>query len=447
MEVSLHFVLNYFIIFLKNWWWVFLPFLFWKPFSFLYRWWRIDSFLSQQKPVLLEIKLPKDVVKPVRAMEQVMASINAAIYQPPDPWEKWVDGQVQLSISFEIASIGGETHFYVRTWVPYRESVEASLYAQYPELEIKEVDDYTKYVPQNIPNKDWDLFAADYHLVKPDYFPIKTYTEFETEHEVTEEKRVDPVAALLEGMAKVKPGEQFWFQFVAEPIGDADELKFMGFVTTPGSLGVWLKKGEELRDKLAHRPEASKPAKPMIQEAAQILITGKVTEEEVKEERDIIPPEMKLTPGEREVLMAMEKKMSKPFFKTTVRFVYLGKREVWFKPNFRLAFSYFNGYTTSNLNALFPYGSGKTLTKVAKSWFLPVNLIRKRRLYLRCRKIFRNYVRRLSPFFPKHGGTAMLNVEEMASLFHFPGQEAAPAPGVSRIESKRGGVPPQLPTE
>lgn len=447
MEANFYFLLNTFLQIVKNWWWVPLPFLLWKPLLFLYLWWRVESWFSKQKAVLLEIKLPKEVIKPTRAMEQVMASIQAAIYQPPDPWEKWVDGQIQMSISFEIASIGGETHFYVRTWVPYRESVEASLYAQYPELEITKVDDYTKYVPQNIPNKDWDLFAADYHLIKPDYFPIKTYTEFETEHEVLEEKRVDPLAALLEGMAKVKPGEQFWFQFVAEPIGNADELKFLGFVTTPGSLGVWIKKGQELRDKLAHRPEAASPPKPMIQEAVQILITGKPTMKEVKEEKDIIPPEMKLTPGEREVLMAMEKKMSKPIFRTTIRFIYLGKREVWFKPNFRLAFSYFNGYTTSNLNALFPYGSGKTLTKIAKSWFLPINLIRKRRLYLRCRKIFKNYTKRLPPFFPRGGGTSMLNIEEMASLFHFPGRKVAPAPGVPRIESKRGDVPPELPTE
>ena len=194
-----------------------------------------------------------------------------------------------------------------------------------------------------------------------------------------------------------------------------------------------------------------KPApapKPIIQEAAQILSTGKATEEKVKEEKEIIPPEMKLTPGEREILAAMEKKMSKPFFKTSIRFIYLGKREVWFKPNFRYAFSYFNGYSTNNLNALFPYGAGKTLTKVAKSWFLPVNLLRKRRLHLRCRKIFRNYVRRLSPFFPRSGGTFMLNTEEMASLFHFPGEGAAGAPGLSRIESKKGGgAPSELPVE
>jgi len=438
--------LYYFWQILKNWWWVITPFILWKPLLPLYLWWRRDEWIRKQRMIMLEIKLPKETLKPIRAMEQVMASIHAATYQPPDWWEKWIDGQIQLSTSFEIASIGGETHFFVRTGAAYRDAVESSIYSQYPDAEINEVDDYTKYVPQNIPNKDWDLFGADYRLIKPDYYPIKTYTEFETEMEKEEEKRVDPLAALLEAMAKVKPGEQFWFQFVTEPIGDADEIKFLGFVTTKGSLGIWLRKGQELKDRLARRPEKPKQ-KPMIQEAAKILITGKPTEAEKVEEKEVIPPEMKLTPGEREVIVAIEKKMSKPVFNTSIRFIYLGKREIWFKPNFRFAFAYFNGYSTSNLNALFPYGSGKTLTKIPKSWFLPLNPLRPRRHYLRCRRMFRNYIRRFPPFFPRTGGTFMLNTEELASLYHFPSEAAAPALGVTRVEAKKRGMSSTIPTE
>ena len=157
---------------------------------------------------------------------------------------------------------------------------------------------------------------------------------------------------------------------------------------------------------------------------------------------------MKLTPGEREVLSSIEHKMSKPIFNVTTRFIYMGNRDIWFKPNFRLAFSFFNQYTTTNLNAMFP--NGQTLTKIKKALlFPPINakFIMARRLYLRCRKLFRNYIRRLPPYFPRHGGTFMMSTEEVASLFHFPSAEAAPAPGVPRIEAKKGIVPPSLPTE
>jgi len=61
--------------------------------------------------------------------------------------------------------------------------------------------------------------------------------------------------------------------------------------------------------------------------------------------------------------------------------------------------------------------------------------------------LLRNYIKRFTPYFPRPGGTFMMTTEELASLYHFPGQGAAPAPGVPRIEAKRGGVPPELPVE
>jgi len=154
---------------------------------------------------------------------------------------------------------------------------------------------------------------------------------------------------------------------------------------------------------------------------------------------------MKLTPGEREIILGLEGKLSKPFFNTYIRFIYLGKRDIWFKPNFRLALSFFNSYMTLNLNGLIPLGA--TLTKIHKHWFLPINLLRTRRHYLRCRKIFRNYIKRLSTFWPRSGGTFVLNTEELASLFHFPGEAAAGAPGMARVEAKKGGEPSELPIE
>lgn len=430
---SFYFILTTLGQIFKNWWWVPLPFILWKPFLFLYHWWRVDSWLQKRKMILLEIKLPKEILKPIRAMETVMASIHGTTFHPPDWWEYWIDGQVQLSVHFEIASIDGEPHFFVRCEASYRDGVESSIYSQYPEAEIKEADDYTKRIPQNIPNKDWDLFASDYRLLKDDHYPIRTYTQFETEHEIKEEKRIDPVASLLEAMAKIKPGEQMWIQISASPSASDWTTNF----------DTWMEEGKELRDKLARRPEKAKQ-KPILQEAAEILITGK-TGEEKEEVREIIPPEMKLTPGEREIITALEGKLAKPIFNTNIRFIYLGKRDVWFKPNFRLAFSFFSSYMTLNFNGLIPLG--KTITKIHKSWFLPLNFLHSRRHYLRCRRIFRLYTTRFSPFWPKPGGTFVLNVEELASLFHFPGKAVAAAPGMLRVEAKKGGEPSELPIE
>lgn len=386
----------------------------------------------KQKQILLEIKMPRDIIKPIRAMESVMANIHQAAYQPPDWWEKWIEGQVQLSVSFEMVSTNGEPHFFIRIHRSYRDAVEAAVYSQYPEVEIQEAADYTKAVPQDVPNKDYDIFAADYRFLKSNPYPIKTYAQYETEREPVEEKRIDPLAGLLESMSKVKPGEHLWIQITATPLGEH-------------TLEPFLKEGHELKDKLARRKAPVKP-KPMIQEAADILIIGKMGD--APEEKEIIPPEMKLTPGEKEIISAVEEKISKPAFSCNSRFLYFGKRDTFFRTNFRLAFVYFSSFTTLNLNALQPWG--RTFTKIKKSWFLPLNLIRQRRLYLRGRKLFRNYVGRFTPMFPRARQDKeefVLNTAEMASLFHFPSRAVAPAPSVPRIEMKRREAPPGLPVE
>jgi len=420
---------------LKSWWWLPLPFILWWPFCFLWRWRKTDIFLKKTKFILLEIKIPKEVLKPIRAMETVMDGLWQILYDAPGSWwEKWIEGKIILSYSFEIASIGGEPHFFIRIPEKNRDSAESAIYSQYPEAEISIADDYTKYIPQDIPNKDWDLWGSDYKLLKENPYPIKTYLKFETEREPLEEKRIDPLASLLEAMAKIKPGEQLWIQIVASPVTD-EELP-------------WVKEGEKIRDELARRTEKVSVRKPMIMEAADILITGEPPGGLKKEERELIPPEMKLTPGEREIISGVEQKMTKRGYKTSIRFIYLGKRDVFFKPKLRLVLAFFSTFFTQNLNALVPWG--KTLTKIHKSWFLPLNLVLNRRLYLRKRSLFRKYKLRHPPLFPRKNrwpSSFVLNTEEMATVFHFPGRRVAPAPFVERIEAKKGEAPPGLPTE
>jgi len=426
---------------IRTWWWLPLPFILWRPFSFLWHWWRTDKFLKKTNFILLEIKIPKEVLKPMRAMEVVLDGLWQILFDAPgDFFEKHIDGKIILSYSFEIISINGEPHFFIRIPESNQDAVEAVIYSQYPEAEISVAEDYVKHIPQDIPNKDWDLWGADYKLMKPNPYPIKTYLKFETEREPLEEKRIDPLAVLLESMAKIKPGEQYWIQITAKPVrGDVG-----GWEGIP-----WLKEGEKIRDELARRTEKNPVQKPLLMEAADVLITGDPPGGVKEEKREIIPPEMKLTPGERDILSGVEQKMAKRGFETTIRFIYLGKKEIFFKAKLRFALSFFSAFATQNLNGLFPYGQ-PLITKVKKGWFLPLNLLRKRRLYLRKRSIFRKYVLRFPPFFPRKSrwpSSFILNTEELATVFHFPGQRVAPAPLIKRIEAKKGEAPPGLPSE
>jgi len=419
--------------FLRSWWWLILPFLLWDFFTQRWLWWRNEAWLGKKwHPILLELRIPFDNIKPIRAMEMVMANLHAALYHTPDMWEKWIDGQLQTSMSLEMVSIEGNIHFYVRLSESYRDAVEAAFYAQYPSIEITKVEDYTRKVPLNIPNKDWDLWAADYGTLRPSAYPIKTYKEFETEREATEEQKIDPVAVLLEAFSKIGPKEQLWIQIVIKPVA-ADT----------GS--TWIDDALKIRDKLAKRPEKVVSGdKPILLEATEVLISGVPGKKEEKKDKLILPPEMMMTPGEREVVAAIENKASKQGFESFARFIFLGKRGFFQKGNLRLPFIYFSSYVTNNLNALYPLG--KTLTKIHYSWFLPLNRIRDRRKYLRQRKLLRNYINRLGPFFPRGGDTFILNIEEIASLFHFPSWRVAPVPGVARVKT-RTKAPPILPKE
>lgn len=376
---------------------------------------------------MLEIKVPREVIRPLKAMENVFAGLWQ-LYDPPNPREKWLEGKVQLSLALEVVSLGGEIHFFIRVPEGARKLVESSVYSQYPDAEISEAEDYTKYVPHDIPNKDWDLWGCDYQLVKEDVYPIKTYSKFfEERPEVTiEEKRIDPISQLLEGLAMLKPGEQLWIQIIAEPI-------------TPKE-NDYVARGRAIADKIARRA-APRTYPPLALEAAEVLISGKMPGP-AEQPKELIPPEMKLTPGEKEVLAAIEEKIGKYAFNTAIRFVYVARRDAYFGPAKTLPMSFFSQFSTQNLNAMKPWP--KTITKVHTilTWFLD-----KRRLYLRKRRMFRNYVKRLTPLFPRPGGTFVMNIEELATIFHFPGAIVSRAPFVPRVEVKKGEAPPGLPTE
>ncbi len=417
----------------KVWWWVFPPFILWGPLKFMWLWWRQGLWDNKQKKILLEIKIPEDSLKPIRAMEPVLNGFWQ-LYSPPNWYEKWWEGQFLLWFSFEIVSLEGTPHFYIRMPERYRNIAESHIYSQYPEAEITVVDDYVKKVPPDIPSKDWEMWGADYRILKSEAYPIRTYVDFETEHEAKEEKRVDPMASLLEGMAKIGPGEQLWVQIMAKPyLGDPTEGE-----------RDWKAEARKIRDLEAKRTKKEKPMKLMIEEMWDLLIHAKPPGQAVEEEKEMFPAELKLTPGERDVVAGIERKISKLGFECNVRYIYLAKRDVFFGGHVRMAMSYFTNFISGNLNAMVPWG--KMLTKIKRNWYNWFWFV-KRRLYLKKRQLFRRYCIRVTPLFPLGGGTFILNSEELATIYHFPSRIVAPAATVPRVEARKGEAPANLPIE
>ena len=409
---------------IKIWWWLPLPFILWGPLKYHYLYFIQERWDNTEKRILLEIKMPKEVTKPIRAMEQVFAGFHGSFHDPITIFrEKWVEGQDQLASSLEIVSIEGKVHFYIRIPEKYRKSFESNIYSQYPNAEIFVVDDYTKQVPQDIPNKDWDIWASDFINAKDEIYPIRTYKEFEIETEKNDEKKIDPLSIFLDGISFLGPGEQMWFQIRIVPVLGGD----------------WQKKGKQLVDKLARRPEKAKP-KSIFKEGLDFIIFGPSEKKETPKES--FPPEMRLTPGEKEVIAAVETKLSKFAFNCNIRFIYLGKKDIFFKPKIKAIYSFLKEISTENLGGFKPASRTAIKVKSFFFWFLD-----KRRVYQRKRRIFRYYLNRLSPLFPVPGLTFVLNIEELATLFHFPSETAISTLDVSRVEIKKKEPPLNLPID
>src|SRR5690606_34574244 len=158
-----------------------------------------------------------------------------------DAFEKYWLGKFNPSFSFEIVSIDGYVQYFIQTPKKYRDLVESAIYSQYPEAEISEVPDYTKNVPKNYPDPEWDAFGTEYVLKKNEAYPIRTYTEFEDKSS-EEFMFKDPISAILELMGSLKHGEQLWFQIRLTPTDEE-----------------WQKKGEDVVNKmLGIKKEAKK---------------------------------------------------------------------------------------------------------------------------------------------------------------------------------------------
>src|SRR3990167_583150 len=224
----------------------------WIPVAMLVTAWKVwlwyghSNYLFKIKPLLLEVKMPRDITRSPRAMENALSKL-------------WVDsgvttffnrvwqGQVLPFFSFEIASFGGEIHFYIWCWHNWRPNVEAMMYAYYPEVELVEVEDYAmkfKYDPEK-----HECFATDWRYEpRNDAYPIRTYIDFELDKDPKEEYRVDPLAEVLERMSNLKPSEQMWIQIIITLCKDTRRKKGGKWFETEGRYsGLMREEVEKLR--------------------------------------------------------------------------------------------------------------------------------------------------------------------------------------------------------
>ncbi len=215
---------------------------------------------------VIEVRVSKENENGPIVAEQIFSSLHG-IYKKLGFWQT-LFGATQDKISLEIANTGSHIKFFVAFLAKYANSIEGQIYAQYPDVEILEVKDYSilekmeiavgetlqkpteeaglvplKDLPK-IQNKNefkaldpyQNIYGAELTLSDPTIFPIKRYAQFEDK---IMKKAVDPIAGITATLAKLNDvEEQAWIQIVVRPLSDKWRILFTKCVKIINK-GIW----------------------------------------------------------------------------------------------------------------------------------------------------------------------------------------------------------------
>lgn len=401
-----------FYLFIYGGW---IPFIivFWMGGQLLWLDYIQKKFKKSLKFMVLAIDIPKTTEQTPKAIENTFNHLSGA--KSSINWkEKWFEGHYWPPLSLEIVSIEGYIQFLVHLPAKFKNVVEAAFYAQYPDAEIVEVEDYTNAVPNTYPNETHEWWGCEMVLKKNSAYPLRTYFDFEDK--VSGEFK-DPMSNFLESIGKLGKGEQFWMQILIIPGGD--ELPKMASSAVDKLLGKKTTKKKGIVEDLAGLP---------------LSILKEVVGTEKSEERKETVDQFKmfnLTPIERKLLEAIQEKPGKPAFATKIRWIYHARKE-----NFRVGniYGHMKGFMKQYAGANSLSTDRNTITKgdyFWQKWGVPQ---RKRNLMDRYRG--RDMTGGASPY--------IFNTEELATLYHFP-TVLVKAPLVKKTESRRAEPPLRLP--
>lgn len=409
-----------------EYWWLFSFLFIWPLFQAMWVTYVQEKYIRRMKWNLLEVKVSAELEKRPKTMEEFFNGLYSNFETAIDTlYDVYLSGVVESWFSFEIVSIEGDIHLYVRTPAMHRDYIESQIYGVYPDAEIQEVEDYVANVPDDVPDADYDIWGTDEKLAKDSAYPLRTYKEFE---EPASGVFIDPIGTLVEGVNKLGPGEQFWLEILVRPTGDD-----------------WKKNARNIVYKLAGRQVKEAPKEGIWSKlVSEIIDLGRHVIFDYfnpdfaasfggKEEKSNDLPSMllHLSPGEMDVIKAIDEKIKRPGFETDIRYVYAAKRSVFNKGKGNaVMFSYFAQFGTEFLNRLIP----DSRTKTSAYYFFT-----EERKATRKKSIIRRYKARVLDV-----KSYVLTSDELATIFHFPTIEVK-GPVVPRVEAKKGKPPASLP--
>ena len=405
-----------------------------------------QDFISGIEYNLLEIIPPREVTRNPLTMELF---ITNALYHFSNKGgrEEYWQGAVWFWFSLEIVSIEGQVHFYIRTPSRIRGLIETQMYAQYPQAQVKLVEDYTLAVDEFSPKSAWKGWGCEFRLRNPEAFPIKTYQDYGLNEDPDEEYKIDPISPVIEFFGSLGKGEQAWLQIVITPSKKMWKTK-----------GTWFGKHDWVEEA---RRQLKETLDPYARQHPRRFEEGLTIEYRTP---DFL----------KNVAKAMASKPEKLGFETGIRAMYVAKKEAWSMNNRRNIRLIFRQYAKPDCNELLRFNStqgdalgssifplsAKQVEHLANRmlheyrerafYHLPMRhhlfsehsfakIIPFRLLEIGVMFIVKKF---FLPYF--HHQTYVLNTEEIATLWHFPGQ-ILKTPTLERIESKEASPPSNLP--
>ncbi|HEU4677327.1 MAG TPA: hypothetical protein VFS75_01255 [Candidatus Paceibacterota bacterium] len=370
------------------------------------------KFNVKRPRVTLEIKLPQEVLKSPEAMELVLNQLHQGA-TPDNHIETYVDGKHPPKFGLEIVSRGGDVRFYINVQKPkFKNITETQLYAQYPGIEVHELDiDYTAEIP-------WDperfkYFSIHFGHKKPTGFPIKTYVDYELQEMPKEEEKIDPITSMLEMLGSIGPGEYVWVQMLIE-----------------ANRKVTFKEGA-----LVEKPDWTKEGR------AQVEGVIKDAAKRVGVQEDEIGRNVNqfLTDEEKETIRAMERGLSKNAFNTAIRCMYIAESDAY-NPGERIGaiITGWRSYDYIGRNAI----GVRWRTDFDWNWWQDPS--GHEREHLKHNEL-EEYKKRTYTNYSHADLPTPFSVEELATMYHFPGTVAS-TPSLARLPSKRSEAPSNLPT-
>lgn len=383
------------------------------------------KFINEKKWSLLRINPPAEVKKSPAAMELFLLSLYQA-GGAANWWEEKMKGKFRTWFSLEIVSNEGEVSFYIHCESKLKTYIESQLYAQFPAIEIEEQEhDYAAGFTND--GDKYQMIAAELKLTKPDPYPIKTYIDYALDEEQDDEYKIDPITPVLEFLSTVEKENHVWIQIIvrAHKKEDPDPKKL--FPSFSEKIDNWDKTAKD-------------EIKKIIEE------TFHEFEEKDGTKRKVLAG----TEGQKKIITALERSISKASFDTGIRLVYIAESDKFNSTNIGGMFGAFKQYNSPELNGF----KLRTFTNFDFPWqdifHNQRNKMRAEMLesYKRRQYFEREYYEKTGHFFIKSKTRPyfVLNTEELATIFHFPGK-VSEAPSFAKVDSKKGAPPSNLPTE